>query len=35
MEQQAKPASSRNGYKNGYSDEKEGQPFWADLLVSH
>jgi hypothetical protein len=28
------PTSSRNGYKNGYSNEKEGQPFRAGLLVS-
>jgi hypothetical protein len=25
---------SRNGYKKGYSDEKEGQPFRAGHLVS-
>ncbi len=29
-----KPTFSRNGYKNGYSDEKEGQPFRAGLLVN-
>jgi hypothetical protein len=32
--QPAKYAFSRNGYKNGYSDEKEGQPVRAGLLVS-
>jgi hypothetical protein len=28
-----KKVFSQNGYKNGYSDEKEGQPFRAGLLV--
>jgi hypothetical protein len=28
-----KPTSSRNGYKKGYSDEKEGQPDSAVLLI--
>jgi hypothetical protein len=29
-----KPTSSRDGYNNGYNDEKEGQPVRAGLLVS-
>jgi hypothetical protein len=29
-----KPTFSRNGYKNGYSDEKEGQPVRDGLLIS-
>jgi hypothetical protein len=33
-EQWANQPFSRNGYKNGYSNEKEGQPFRAGLLIS-
>src|ERR1700679_2855309 len=29
-----KTKAAYNHYKNHYSDEKEGQPFWAGLLVS-
>jgi hypothetical protein len=29
-----KEGFSQYGYKIGYSDEKEGQPFQVDLLVS-